>query len=489
MNADSIGYGDESPIAALATARAESALALIRLSGKNAVDLAAGIFSRPEKLRAAAGNTIVHGWIVEPSPVDEVMISVYRAPKSYTGEDSADICCHGGTAVTRAIMRALLGAGFRNALPGEFTFRAFMNGKLDLTRAEAVMELVSAKTDPGLGHAAGRLSGILETEIRTLRDKLVQILAAVELRLDYEEGEDDQESSSPRNAVSEQSQAEEILLSLRTLAASWRRERIYQEGVLAVIAGRPNAGKSSLFNYLLKEDRAIVTETPGATRDWIEARLSIEGSLVRLVDTAGLRNSDDPIEKQGIERSRKLLSEAELILYVIDGAEGIAEDDEEFLRENGGTADDTGGTGRVRPLLLIWNKADLGAAPAALRERLRDFVPFIELSSKTGAGIQDLTKAIVSALEAAEQPAAGISENIRWGNQSAAAIGSARQKELIDAAAGALEEALSLSVRGEPLDLIAPALREAVDSLGEITGEVSTEDILNAMFSRFCVGK
>jgi len=464
-------YGDDSPIAALATVPGGGALALIRCSGNGALELAEKIFSRPEKLRRAAGNTVIHGWIVTPNneKVDEVLLSVFRAPKSYTGEDSVDISCHGGGAAGRGVMDALRAAGFRDALPGEFTFRAFMNGKLDLSRGEAVMELVSARTDAARRYAINRLSGALEQEINAIKKQLVEILSGVEIFLDYSEDEIGADADEAAGRFSGRQSTEEALSRLRALAQSWRRQRIYQEGILAVIAGRPNAGKSSLFNLLLKEERSIVTEIPGATRDWIEAWVSVEGIPLRLADTAGLRDeSPDLVENLGVERSRALLEEAELVIYVIDGAAGVTGEDARFIQQP-----------PSKPLIVLWNKADIAPPPPSC--------DIISISAKTGEGMAELTAAIVKAAlpPAAMPPAAGIQAE----ETQDPALGSARQKNMVEAAAAAVEQALALAEREEPLDLIAPLLREAINSLGEITGEVSTADMLEEMFSRFCVGK
>jgi tRNA modification GTPase len=463
---DSHAYNDDNPIAAFATIPGSGALTLIRCSGKGAIEAVSSVFA-PDKLNGAPGNSIIHGWIVKDGEkIDEVLVSVFRAPKSYTGEDSLDICCHGGASAGKSVMAALSSAGFRDALPGEFTFRAFVNGKLDLTKAESVMELVSAKTDISRRHAVSRLSGSLQTEIEDIKKTLVQVLSGAEIYLDYSEDEvgadvDEDEGKLPYLNI-----ALEALERLKKLSASWQMERIYQEGVTVVIAGRPNAGKSSLFNALLKEDRSIVTEIPGTTRDWIEAWVSVDGIPVRLVDTAGLRDSAEAAEKIGVDRSRKLLQEADLVLYLIDGAQGVTNEDRDFIDN-----DDR--------RLLVWNKADI--APLIAAPSLSPPQNFISASAKTGEGLAQIYAAISSAIK--EQTTAHQDAPIT------AAVGTERQKKLVDAAVSALEEALALARQEEPLDLIAPLLREAVNSLGEITGEVSTADILEEMFSRFCVGK
>jgi tRNA modification GTPase len=386
-----------------------------------------------------------------------------------------------------------------------------MNGKLDLTRAESVMELVSARSDRGRAGAVDRLAGALEEEIRGLADRLKVCLAGMELYLDYSEDDgiapEEEEGGFPgRKAV------ETIRARVRHLADSYRLERIYRDGALGVIAGRPNAGKSSLFNLLLKEDRSLVSEIPGTTRDWIESGLSLEGIPLRLADTAGLRGSAgpedpagllDPVEELGIRRSRELLAAADLVIYLIDGTRGLEPEDREFFNgfpqvgeaeapagwnprkpERGGAAEGSvpaggdlaaPGGGRAPPLIVLWNKGDLCPLPPELPGGV------IEVSAKTGAGTEALIEAIRGALE-------GLSGGGQGGASSAGA-GTARQKELLDRAAASLGEALSLGDRGGALDLIAPALREALNALGEITGEVSTADILETMFSRFCVGK
>ena len=507
-------YGNQDPIFALATPLAESALALIRLSGSaqsNYGDGGAGvdapgvfqflgrIFSKTEKLASAPPNSVIHGWILAPlnstaeeaaaprtagsmEKIDEVLVAVYRAPASYTGEDGADISCHGGIATVKAVMAALKKAGFREALPGEFTFRAFMNGKLDLTRAESVMELVAAKTNRGREQAVRRLAGFLEKEISAIKTLLVEVLAGTEIFLDYSEDEFlDSASDEETGRLPERKLAEQAAERLKILSQLWQRERIYTEGALAVLAGRPNAGKSSLFNYLIREDRSIVTDLPGTTRDWIDALISVEDIPLRLADTAGLDGinhnggvSDsatgsvpekDIAEQIGIKRTLELLDRADLVLYVIDGLNGFTFEDSEFILRIK-KADP------AKLILFIWNKADL----APLHGQL------LGVSAKTGQGMPELLHSIAGMLEAAS----GSREVLK---QDAAGPGTIRQKELIDTALASTEEALVLADNGGPLDIIAPLFRSAINALGEITGEVSTAEILETMFSRFCVGK
>jgi len=481
-NNDNANYGDDSPIAAFATTPGNSALTLIRCSGKGSIELAATVFTAARTknnslqedtspLMTAPGNTVIHGWIVSNTKenandkIDDVLISVFRAPKSYTGQDSLDICCHGGMTAGIAVMSALKNAGFRDALPGEFTFRAFINGKLDLTKAESVMELVSAKTETSRRHAVCRLSGSLHNEIDGIKKLLVEVLAASEIFLDYSEDEISADAEEAEGKLPKKDTALEALTRLKKLSASWQLERVYQEGLTVVIAGCPNSGKSSLFNALLKEDRSIVTEIPGTTRDWIEAWVSIEGIPIRLIDTAGLRETGDSVEKIGVERSRKLLEESDIVLYLIDGSRGLTAEDKAFIANIG-------------KHILIWNKCDIAPPPESLR--VSGQIP-INVSAKTGEGLVELYTAIIST--------AGIKDLQLHDDPSSATLGTIRQKNLVDTACSSLEEALTLSDNDEPLDIIAPLLKDAVNSLGEITGEVSTADLLEKMFSNFCVGK
>ena len=341
---DNTGYTPEEPIAAVATALAPAALGIIRVSGKNSIQLLSKIFSRPKALNAAAGNTIVYGWIVEPqnagfaksvgggqdcsqdqeaadeklsqgqkaaardcvpdqkaARVDEVLVSVFRAPKSFTGEEMAEISCHGGTAVVTKIFNLLLQNGFRQAERGEFTFRAFINGKADLTKAEAVREIIESRTGASSQKAAGRLAGNLSQEIERVQKSLIDTLAQIEVEIEYPE---DEETIAD---AYDQTKLLEAIAALERLAHTWKSEKLYQEGARLVLCGKTNAGKSSLFNCLLKEERAIVSDIEGTTRDWIESWISLDGIPARLFDTAGLRSTSDEIEARGVESGRTVV--------------------------------------------------------------------------------------------------------------------------------------------------------------------------------------
>lgn len=445
------------PIAALATAWGSSAIAVIRTSGPGSIELIDRLFEPPGRLATAGGNTVHHGILLEPrtrAQLDEVLVSIFRAPRSYTGEDAAEIMCHGSTAGVERILAALFAAGFRQAEPGEFTMRAFLAGKLDLTRAEAVREIVGARTAESHAMALQRLSGALEERINAIKGRLVTLLAAVDIQLDYPEEESGEVVIAPEVVI-------EIRDSIRGLLASYRTGRIYQEGVRVAIAGPSNAGKSSLFNELLRQDRSIVSAIAGTTRDYIESPIAVAGVPVRLYDTAGFRESNEQIESEGMRRSREILDAAELVLYVIDATEGVAPHQREVieaLRDSG-------------RLVGVWNKVDLpGAADAP--------AGFAAVSVATGGGLERLVEIIGERI---------LPDSLAWTGEPV--IDSLRQKQLLETAHQALGHVLEGLADQVPVDAVALDAEEALRALGEITGEVTTADVLDAMFSGFCVGK
>ena len=502
---NSAGYTPEEPIAAIATALAPAALGIVRCSGKGVIELLAPLFSRPKALLEAAGNTIVYGWLTEPAAgqgavgrrIDQVLVSVFRSPRSFTGEDMVEISCHGGPGMVTGILRLLTSHGFRAALPGEFTFRSFINGKADLTRAEAVQEIIAAKTDTSRGRAAGRLAGGLFQELDEIKSLLRETLAALEAEIEYPE---DEEAIAD---AFDSSQLEEARRRLASLCASWSCERLYQDGVRVVLCGRTNAGKSSLFNTLLKEDRSIVSDIHGTTRDWIEGWVSFGGIPARLFDTAGLRESDDEVERHGIQRTQDLTAEADLILYVVDSTVGLTEEDREFLenRRRAENSSDCCGcddnrpddnrrddnrlgdkpTAGSPPLALVLNKWDK-VALHSLSEPSMDGLPVdtvVRLSARTGQGTSQLVEEICRLLF----------RNISHAGAGQVGLGSERQKDCAQAALEAVVHGLEVAEEGYTLDAVVQDVEEALESLGEITGEVTTEDILDTVFSRFCLGK
>ena len=456
-----MNYTLDDEIAAIATALAPAALGIVRTSGAQSIELISRFFSRPNALLQAQGHTLVYGWIHDEGvKVDEVILCVYRAPKSNTGENAVEILCHGGPGIVKAIYRLCIKNGFREAERGEFTFRSFIHGKADLTRAEAVREIIDSKTNTAQQKAAGRLSGTVFREIETIKTDLMAALAALEVGIEYPEDEETIADSFDEALL------KKPLSALQQLAASWQTEKIYQAGVRLVLAGKTNAGKSSLFNALLKEDRAIVSDIHGTTRDWLEAELDFKGIPAHIFDTAGLRATEDTIEAIGVQRSVELVSAADIVLYLIDGTKPPTEEDSAFIERN------------TAPLIIVQTKADKGQPeplPAALQR-----YPAVSLSSKTGAGLDvliDTVVGLVTADTALPMQDAGVS------------LGTERQKEAVTAALEAARYALEAGRSGYPLDAVIQDVEEAVHALGSVTGEVRSDDILDKIFSGFCVGK
>ncbi|MFA5851657.1 MAG: tRNA uridine-5-carboxymethylaminomethyl(34) synthesis GTPase MnmE [Spirochaetales bacterium] len=450
------------PIVALATAPGRSALAVIRTSGEKAVERCARCFFPSNALISAGGYTMVHGYLVDPESgerVDEVVAAVFRGPKSFTGEDSVEFSCHGSAAVASRALAALEGAGFAPALPGEFSFRAFINGKTDLVEAEAVNELASARCDTAREDALLRLSGVLSSDFSALRREMLDLLSEMEVRLDYpiEEGESEGfDSEAPwikRLAACE--------AHLENLSRSYIGGRLRQEGALVVVAGRPNAGKSSLFNLVVREERAIVSPEPGTTRDWLEAWIEIGGYAVRLVDTAGLRRAEEGIEAEGVRRSMDLSGRADIIIYLVDGRVGLSIEDIDFID-------------RHPAALKLWNKidaADCQPVPSG----------WLGLSAKKGDRLELLESAIRFLLSESSGEAASKESSIR--------IASSRQKTLVDQCLEAIRGAKAGVDSKAPLDVTTLDIREAADFLGEITGEIAGEEVFDRIFGSFCLGK
>ncbi|PIE04178.1 MAG: tRNA uridine-5-carboxymethylaminomethyl(34) synthesis GTPase MnmE [Spirochaetales bacterium] len=449
-------YHIDDSIAAPATARGRGAVAVIRTSGSECVEMVSRVFSRPDVLLKSKGYRVHYGWINDFSgkPVDEVLVTVFRAPASYTGEDSVEISCHGGPAVVDRILQVLKDAGFRSASPGEFTFRAFSNGKMDLTRAEAVREIIDSRTEKARALALSRLSGAVSAVIDEAKDAVRHQAAAAALALDYAEDETEDvplEAEGIRKAS----------LSLKALIGTWHTGRLFRDGLRVTLAGPANAGKSSLFNLFLREERSIVAEVPGTTRDWVEAWLNLDGIPLLLADTAGLRSDTaDQVEAEGIRRTRRLIEASDIVVLVADGSGSLTQ---LALLEQEGRQLAEG------KLLRVWNKADLGNTPPE---------GWIPVSALNGQGFKALEKAVRDmALSGESMP-----------DDGAPVIDSMRQKNLLEQAAAAMDRFAEGVGRVSP-DLLAEDLRDALDALGELTGEVTREDILETLFSEFCVGK
>ena len=460
-------YTPEEPISSIATALAPAALGIVRVSGKDCISLVSRVFSSPKRLLEAAGNTIVYGWIKDGDAlVDEVMVAVYRAPKSFTGEDMCEIFCHGGPAVVAAVQARMLKSGFRQAERGEYTFRAYINGKTDLTKAEAVKEIIDSHTDASRGRAAGRLAGSLYEEIDSIKKLIVDTLAAIEVEIEYPEDEEtiaDAFDSSDIKAARDR---------LSELVDSWKGEKLYQDGARVVLCGRTNAGKSSLFNAILKEERAIVSDIEGTTRDFLESWASFDGIPVRLFDTAGLRETEDVIEAQGVEITKNLSTDADVVLYLVDSNTGISEEDVMFLEKC------------QEPVLLVWTKSDVTGEKAehkldeSVEKRIPNFRGQVSISSKKGSGFDALYKAVKSILTS------GLSTE-----RTQAGLGSERQKEAVAEALECVEHALLSAADNYTLDAVVQDLEDCLDALGVVTGDVTPDDVLGSIFANFCVGK
>jgi tRNA modification GTPase len=449
-------YSTLDPIAALATPWGESAIAVIRTSGKKSLSILGNLFRGKTSLQTAKGNTLCYGFIVDPvtrDRIDEVLVAVYKAPKSYTGEDSAEILCHGSLAILRKLLSLFTNNGFRQAGPGEFTMRAFLNNKMDLTRAEAVNEIVRARSDKAREAALNRLSGSVEARINLLKQKIKGILAKVELLLDYPEDEIDEETDFDPDAA-------EIEKMTENLLSTYNTGKIIQEGITVVIAGSTNAGKSTLFNLLLREDRSIVSDIHGTTRDFIEGFVTIEEISIRLFDTAGIRPTNHPIEVESMKRTDRIVKNAQVILYIVDAGRGLSAEDELFIESRS----------QKPNIVLVWNKIDAnpGNSPAG----------FIPLSAKDGIGLDLLLKEILKCTFD--------NTTIRSGEPI---IDSLRQKELLERCLSALRDFRKGQDGRMPLDVTAICLNDALNALGEITGEVTSQDVLESIFSQFCVGK
>lgn len=507
-------YTPEEPISSIATALSPAALGIIRVSGKGCIELVSKVFSRPKALLEAKGNTLVYGWIVDkggeslplasnasafsatpssgakssklqprnaPNKIDEVMISVYRAPKSFTGEDMVEISCHGGPSVVTAIHSLLLKNGFRQANRGEYTFRAYINGKTDLTKAEAVKEIIDSKTDVSRSHAVGRLSGSLFTEVDSIKKLIIDTLASIEVEIEYPE---DEETIAD---TFDQKNIEIARDRLQTLVDSWKSEKLYQDGARIVLAGRTNAGKSSLFNAILKEERAIVSDIEGTTRDWLESFASINGIPVRIFDTAGLRKTDDEIEARGVQLTKNLAQDADVVLYLVDSTKEMNPDDEKFIKNC------------KEPLILVYTKSDkiggvTGESPVRRGSEQQSASegkafptkkfnqegtdPYIKISSKTGEGLKSLYAEIEKILKK------GLPTE-----REQAGLGSARQKDAVSEALECVKHALISANDNYTLDAVVQDLEDALDSLSEVTGDVTPDDVLGSIFANFCVGK
>lgn len=453
-------------IVALATPPGEGGISVIRVSGKGAISVVGTFFhaSSGRSLSEQATHTLHHGFLVneKKEPVDEVLISLFRSPHSFTGEDTVEVSCHGGIRLTQRILELLIRAGARPAEPGEFTKRAFLNGKMDLTQAEAVLDLVRSRSEASLETALRQLQGNLSKKIHHLKDGLLEITAHLEAGLDFPD--ERLEVDSREKSLKKMRGIEN---EIQTLIESFKRALVMREGLLAVILGRPNVGKSSLLNALLERDRALVSPFPGTTRDSLEETIEIGGVAVRIVDTAGLSLSKDELDQLGMSRTRSYLNENALFLFVVDGSSAWSAEDEAILKEL-----------NSKNFLTLINKSDL---PQKLNvEEISRRIPREKLcliSSLTGRGIPDFEKCIQKEL-------------IRSGlTTESLTLTRLRHKLALEKALEMLMRSRKILEEKESAEFVLVDLRAALDSLRELIGEIYSEDLLDVIFQEFCIGK
>jgi tRNA modification GTPase len=453
-------------IAAVATSLGEGGIAIIRVSGKDALKISGSIFrgKNNRSLEDIKSYTMRYGHIVDRESeevIDEVIISFMKGPKSFTAEDTVEINCHGGVVATNRVLEEVIKAGARLAEPGEFTKRAFLNGRIDLSQAEAVIDIIRAKTELSMKSALAQSEGRISREIKALRTKLLGIIAHIEATVDYPE-EDLEETTS----VLTGSQLESVLREIEKLLSSANEGKILREGLDTVIVGKPNVGKSSLLNALLMETRAIVTDIPGTTRDVIEEYMSIDGVPVKIIDTAGIRETEDIVEKIGVERSKEKINEADLIILMLDVSRALDVEDLDIINYI-----------KDRKYVVILNKSDL---PSKLnREELKDLNSqfIIEVSARTGEGLDKLKSAIKQLFFKGEVASKD------------AMITNARHKQALFRAREGCIAAIEALKNTSAIDLASIDARNAWASLGEITGDTLEEDIIDKIFSEFCIGK
>jgi tRNA modification GTPase len=457
--------GDD--IAAIATPIGEGAISVIRVCGDSAICKVAIRFNGKKNLENVKSHTAHFGFIVNDrkKKIDEVIVTVFRAPKSFTGENTVEISCHGGIHITRRVLECILETGVRPAEPGEFTQRAFLNGKLDLSQAEAIADLIKAQSDKAQRASLNQLGGALSKQISIVREQLMQSLGLLELELDFaEEGID----------IVDKKKVESLfklgISEIDKLISTYKYGKVWREGVRVALVGVPNAGKSSLLNTLLKEDRAIVTEVPGTTRDFIEEEMTIEGILFRIIDTAGLRQTEDPVEKEGVLKTWKIIKGSDIIVLVHDSTKLLTIDElillETIQKEN------------HMELIIANNKIDLQKEKTSLGN-VPENILMVETSSTNNIGIERLKNLLFNK----------IMDNSYAETKEPAVITNERHYSALIKAQKSLIVALESLKTRKSEEFVAVDLRSAIDSIGEIVGLVTTEDILNNIFSKFCIGK
>lgn len=452
-------------IAAISTPLGEGGIGIIRISGAKAISIVSKIFLSPKGIRLTQvkTHTIHYGFIVNPETnekVDEVLVSVMRAPNTYTREDVVEINCHGGYITLKKILDIVISQGARVAEPGEFTKRAFLRGRIDLSQAESVIDIIRAKTEEAQKIAIQHLSGKLSEKINELRDALMRVCAHVEAYIDFPE-----EDIDGLTGKEIEDEIKRISEEIKKLIEGYEEGKIYREGLRVAIVGKPNVGKSSLLNALLMKDRAIVTEIPGTTRDIIEEYVNIKGMPLRIIDTAGIRESHDLVEAEGIRRTLKAVDEAELVLLLLDMSREIDRLDMEIIDKV-----------KDKKVIVVLNKKDIKNKEFKIPEQLRD-KQNVEISALNGEGIEELKEVIFNTVISGKYKQEGL------------IVTKLRHKIALEGSYLALKNALESFKKNEPLEITAMFLREGLNFLGQIVGVVTTEEILNLIFSEFCIGK
>jgi tRNA modification GTPase len=462
----------EDTIAAIATPIGEGGISVIRVSGADSVEIVDSLFRGKKRIKDMLTHTAAYGTIIDPQHggivLDEAVAVVFRTPGSYTGEDVVEISCHGGMLVTKSILNAVLGSGARHAQPGEFTRRAFLNGRMDLSQAEAVADIIHARTERAHQSSLDQLKGKLSGEIRRIRDDILNFCSLIELELDF--AEEDLELADRDEFIQ---RAEKVVCRLKELIDSFSIGKVYREGIKVVLVGKPNAGKSSLLNTLLQENRAIVTDIPGTTRDSIEENLNIDGVLFRVIDTAGLRETNDPVESKGVQRTLHQIERADISLMIIDHSQTLTDED---IRYTDSILDMMASL-NVHPIVLL-NKIDIADRRQFTRTGRLLHHPFVKISAKTGEGVDVLKKLMV------ETATGG-----KTYQEGSILVTNSRHLDALMRTRQCLELALSSLKSGASGEFISVDLRSALDALGEIIGVITTEDILNNIFDQFCIGK
>jgi len=456
----------EDTIVAISTPPGTGGIGIIRISGEKSFDIASRIFRGAKDFKDIKTHTINYGSIVDPAnneTLDEVLVSKMKKPASFTREDVVEINCHGGIVVLRKILGLIVKEGARIAEAGEFTKRAFLNGRIDLSQAEAVIDLINSKTDAGSKAALDQLEGKLSKKLKEVREKLIELIAHIEVTVDYPEHDIEEITGD---------MVYESLKPIRNLifniSNTFENGRMIREGLNVVIVGRPNVGKSSLLNELSGKNKAIVTDIPGTTRDIIEEYININGIPIRLIDTAGIRETEDVVERIGVERAKKAVDEADLILVMIDADTGIINEDIEIFNNV-----------RNKRNIVILNKIDISSNEKIkeIEDYFKDF-NLIKVSIKTGSGIDKIEEELTRLFNKG---------NLRLNDE--VILTNIRHKNMIDKCMESIDNAISAYEGGMPLDMITIDIKDAAYYLGQITGESVNEQVLNEIFKRFCIGK